>query len=62
MGPIEATRPKRDSRPSPEASLYTGKEGYATTAYEVTMDHAGRVMGLTTGFTRPQSDKSIVWF
>ncbi|CAM9721132.1 unnamed protein product [Pylaiella littoralis] len=39
---------------------FTGKEGFPTLAFEVTVDHAGRAMGVTQGFTGAINDKTIV--
>ncbi|CAN0331618.1 unnamed protein product [Pylaiella littoralis] len=39
---------------------FTGKEGFPTLAFEVTVDHAGRAIGVTQGFTGATNDKTIV--
>lgn len=46
----DVTHVKWNWCPSSAASLYTGKEGYPTIAYEVTVDHTGRVLGVAGGF------------
>ncbi|CAN0184692.1 unnamed protein product [Pylaiella littoralis] len=38
----------------------TSKEGFPTLAFEVTVDHAGRAIGVTQGFTGATNDKTIV--
>ncbi|CAN0178702.1 unnamed protein product [Ascophyllum nodosum] len=39
---------------------YTGKEGFPTIAYQVTVDHSGRVLAVTRGFAGAHNDKTIV--
>ncbi len=39
--------------------LYKGKEGYPTVAYNVTVDHAKRVMAVHEAFPRARNDKTI---
>lgn len=39
---------------------FTGKEGFPTLAFEVTVDHAGRAIGVTQGFTGTTNDKTII--
>ncbi|CAN0065133.1 unnamed protein product, partial [Pylaiella littoralis] len=39
---------------------FTGKEGFPTLAFEVTVDHAGRAIGVTQEFTGATNDKTIV--
>ncbi|CAB1111571.1 unnamed protein product [Ectocarpus sp. CCAP 1310/34] len=39
---------------------YTGKEGFPTIAYQVTVDHAGRAIAITSGFTGATNDKTIM--
>ena len=39
---------------------YTGKEGFPTIAYQVTVDHAGRALAITSGFTGATNDKTII--
>jgi hypothetical protein len=45
-------------------TYYTGKEKFPTVAYEVTVDHSGRVLGATRGlnFAGAKNDKTIVRF
>ena len=42
------------------ARSFTGKEGYPTIAYQVTADHTGRALAVTTGFPGAQNDKTII--
>ncbi|CAN0160090.1 unnamed protein product [Ectocarpus sp. 4 AP-2014] len=46
--------------PYNQARSYTGKEGYPTVAYQVTVDHTERVLAATPGFTGSTSDKTII--
>ncbi|CAM9919969.1 unnamed protein product [Pylaiella littoralis] len=39
---------------------FTGEEGFPTLAFEVTVDHAGRAIGVTQEFTGATNDKTIV--
>ncbi|CAB1103160.1 unnamed protein product [Ectocarpus sp. CCAP 1310/34] len=39
---------------------FTGKEGFPTIAYEVTVDHVGRALAVTNGFTGATNDKTII--
>lgn len=48
--------------PYNQARMYTGKEGKPTIAYQVTVDHSGRVLAVTPGFTGATNDKTIIRF
>ena len=39
---------------------FTGKEGFPTIAFQVTVDHAGRALAVTKGFTGATNDKTII--
>lgn len=39
---------------------FTGKEGFPTLAFQVAVDHAGRAIGVTRGFTGATNDKTII--
>ena len=39
---------------------FTGKEGFPTIAFQVTVDHAGRALAVTSGFTGATNDKTII--
>ncbi|CAM9797587.1 unnamed protein product, partial [Discosporangium mesarthrocarpum] len=45
-----------------EAVHYNGKEGFPSIAYEVSVDHTGRVLGVTAGFLGAKSDKTMIGF
>ncbi|CAB1104922.1 unnamed protein product [Ectocarpus sp. CCAP 1310/34] len=46
--------------PYNQARIYTGKEGKPTVAFQVTVDHSGRVLAVTRGFTGATNDKTII--
>lgn len=46
--------------PYNQARMYTGKEGKSTVAFQVTVDHSGRVLAVTRGFTGATNDKTII--
>lgn len=48
--------------PHSQARSYTGKEGFPTIAYQVTVDHSGRALAVTKGFTGSTNDKTIIRF
>lgn len=48
--------------PYNRARAYTGKEGKPTIAYQVTVDHTGRVLAATPGFAGATNDKTIIRF
>ena len=50
VGSTDVTHIKWDACPYSETVSYTGKEGFPTIAYEVTVDHSRRVLGVTRGF------------
>ena len=39
---------------------FTGKEGFPTIAFQVTVDHTGRALAVTKGFTGATNDKTII--
>lgn len=43
-------------------SWFVGKEGFPTTAYNVTCDHGKRIWGSTDGNPGARNDKTISWF
>ena len=43
-----------------QSSPYTGKEGKPTVAYQVTVNHSGRVLAPTEGFIGSTNDKTII--
>ncbi|CAN0386644.1 unnamed protein product, partial [Pylaiella littoralis] len=48
--------------PYNQARSFTGKEGYPTIAYQVTVDHTKRALAVTPGFTGATNDKTIIRF
>ncbi|CAN0169021.1 unnamed protein product, partial [Pylaiella littoralis] len=46
--------------PYNQGRSYTGKEGKPTVGYQVTVNHAGRVLAVTEGFTGSTNDKTII--
>ncbi|CAN0420795.1 unnamed protein product, partial [Discosporangium mesarthrocarpum] len=45
-----------------EAVHYNGKVGFPSTAYEVTVDHIGRVLGVTAGLLGAKNNKTMIRF
>lgn len=39
---------------------FTGKEGFPTIAFQVTVDHTGRALAVTKGFTGATNDETII--
>lgn len=60
MRPIDAMHVAWGRAPYSHSRSYTGKEGEATLAYEVTVDHSGRILGATRGFPGAQDGKTII--
>ncbi|CAN0312837.1 unnamed protein product [Ectocarpus sp. 4 AP-2014] len=60
VGSMDVTHIAWSRCPYNQARSYTGKEGFPTIAYQVTVDHAGRAMAVTEGFTGSTNDKTIV--
>ncbi|CAM9719025.1 unnamed protein product [Pylaiella littoralis] len=48
--------------PYNQARSFTGKEGYPTVAYQVTVDHTKCAVAVTPGFTGSTNDKTIIQF
>jgi hypothetical protein len=48
--------------PAKLSSVFTGKEGFPTVAYEVTVDHHKRILWVTDGHPGARNDRSIVRF
>ena len=59
MGSMDGVHFAWDNCPSPYLPLYKGKEGYPTVAYNVTVDHARRVMAVHGAFPGARNDKTI---
>ncbi|CAN0513567.1 unnamed protein product, partial [Discosporangium mesarthrocarpum] len=49
-----------DKAPASRAVYYTGKEGFPSIAYQVTVDHTGRALAVTAGFAVATNDKTII--
>ncbi|CAM9384052.1 unnamed protein product [Choristocarpus tenellus] len=60
VGSTNVTHVRWERAPISDAPFYIGKEGYATIAYEVTVDHTGFARGVTTGFPGAKNDKTII--
>jgi len=60
IGSTAVTHVKWDCCPYFLQRSYTGKEGYPTIAYQATVDHTDRVLGVTRGFVDAQNDKTII--
>ena len=62
MGSMGVTHIGWSRCPYNQARLYTGKEGVPTVGYQVTVNHAGRAVAVTEGFTGSTNDKTIIWW
>lgn len=62
VGSTDVTHVAWGCTPQSHARSYSGKEGFPTIAFEATVDHMGRVLGVTKGFAGAQNDKTIVRF
>ncbi|CAM9914719.1 unnamed protein product [Pylaiella littoralis] len=60
MGSTDVTHIAWSRCPYNQARSYTGKEGKPTVGYQVTVDHTGRVLAVTEGFTGSTNDKTII--
>lgn len=60
VGSSDVTHVPWDKTPSRSLRAYTGKEGFPTVAYEVTVSHTMQVLGVTAGFQGSFNDKTIV--
>ncbi|CAM9181849.1 unnamed protein product, partial [Pylaiella littoralis] len=56
MGSTDVTHIAWSRCPYNQARSYTGKEGKPTVGYQVTVDHTGRVLAVTEGFTGSTND------
>ena len=62
VGSTDVTHVAWGCTPQSHARSYCGNEGFPTIAFEATVDHMGRVLGVTKGFAGAQNDKTIVRF
>ena len=60
VGSTDVTHVKWACCPYSQARNYTGKEGFPTIAYQLTVDHSGRALAVTEGFEGSQNDKTII--
>lgn len=60
MGSTDVTHVRWGMCPYTLARSYTGKEGFPTIAYQTTVDHSGRILAVTEGFTGATNDKTII--
>ncbi|CAN0023821.1 unnamed protein product [Choristocarpus tenellus] len=60
VGSTDVTNVRWERAPISDAPYYIGKEGYATVAYEVAVDHTGFARGVTAGFPGAKNDKTII--
>ncbi|CAN0330784.1 unnamed protein product, partial [Hapterophycus canaliculatus] len=60
MGSTDVTHVAWSRCPYNQARSYTGKEGAPTVGYQVTVNHAGRALAVTEGFTGSTNDKTII--
>ncbi|CAM9767760.1 unnamed protein product, partial [Hapterophycus canaliculatus] len=51
MGSTDVTHVAWSRPPYNQARSYGGKEGASTVGYQVTVNHAGRALAVTKGFT-----------
>lgn len=62
MGSTDVTHVAFSHVSASHARSFIGKEGYATLAYQATVDHTGRAIAVTHGFPGAHNDKTIVRF
>lgn len=60
IGSTDVTHIKWSCCPFSWARQYTGKEGFATIAYQAIVDHTGRVLAVTKGYAGSMNDKTII--
>ena len=60
MGSTDVTHVGWGMGPFTLGRSFTGKEGFPTIAFQVTVDHAGRALAVTSGFTGATNDKTII--
>ncbi|CAN0329295.1 unnamed protein product, partial [Ascophyllum nodosum] len=60
MGSTDVTHVGWGMCPFTLGRSFTGKEGFPTIAFQVTVDHAGRALAVTSGFTGATNDKTII--
>lgn len=60
MGSCDMTHVAWGCAPHSHARSYTGKEGYATLAYQAIVGHSSRLLGVTKGFHGAKNDKTMI--
>ncbi|CAN0357187.1 unnamed protein product, partial [Discosporangium mesarthrocarpum] len=60
VGSCDVTHVRWNKAPASRTVYYTGKEGFPSIAYQVTMDHTACALALTAGFAGATNDKTIV--
>ncbi|CAN0447495.1 unnamed protein product, partial [Pylaiella littoralis] len=60
IGSTDVTHIKWAACPYSWAKHYTGKEGFATIAFQAIVDHTGRLLAATKGFGGSMNDKTII--
>ncbi|CAN0043663.1 unnamed protein product, partial [Pylaiella littoralis] len=60
IGSTDVTHIKWAACPHSWEKLYTGKEGFATIAFQAIVDHTGRLLAATKGFAGSMNDKTII--
>ena len=59
IGSTDVTHVAWGMCPYNQVRLFTGREGYPTIAYQVTVNHTKRALAVTPGFTGSTNDKTI---
>ncbi|CAN0185409.1 unnamed protein product [Pylaiella littoralis] len=62
IGSTDVTHIKWAACPYSWAKHYTGKEGFATIAFQAIVDHTGRLLAATKGFGGSMNDKTIITY
>ncbi|CAM9492525.1 unnamed protein product [Discosporangium mesarthrocarpum] len=60
VGSCDVTHVRWDKALASRTVYYTGKEGFPSIAYQVTVDHTGRALTMTAGYAGATNDKTIV--
>jgi hypothetical protein len=62
LGSVDCTHIPWDRCPAQQHSMYTGKEGFPSVAYEVACEHTHRIISVTSGHYGSRTDMTIVRF
>ncbi|CAN0001666.1 unnamed protein product [Discosporangium mesarthrocarpum] len=60
VGSCDVTHIRWDKAPASRTVYYTGKEGFPSIAYQVTVDHTGHALVVIAGFAGATNDEAIV--